>query len=96
MIGQWGFSCWWVDEIEWPWRDFNKKQLENAIWAGDVDWLDEHFHCECCCHEHTHEGCPARIWNGCRGQYTMTRAEEESWARHYERFHGLTREQFFV
>lgn len=63
--------------------------LEEAMWAGDVDWLDEHYHCVCCCHEHTFEGCPARFWNGCRGSGSMTRADEKSWRRHYLDNHGI-------
>jgi hypothetical protein len=91
MKTPWGAGCWWADEIEWPWQGLTKKQVEDAIWAGDMDWLDEHLHCECCCNEHTGEGCPARLWGGCRGQGSMTRADEESWARHY----GMTLDQFF-
>jgi hypothetical protein len=69
--------------------------LERAMWEGDIDTLDEVAHCGCCCWEHTSECCPARVWNGCRGSGSLTRAEEESWAAHYERFHSMTREQFF-
>lgn len=73
-----------------------QKQIEDAMWAGDIDKLDELAHCVCCCHEHTFgPGCPAYAWGGCRGQGTLTYDEIESWARHYERFHGMTREQFF-
>jgi hypothetical protein len=61
------------------------------MWAGDVDLLDELAPCRCCCHEHTFESCEAREWGGCRGQGTMTRAEELSWAKHY----GMTLEEFF-
>lgn len=70
--------------------------LDNAVWAGDVDLLNELASCICCCDEHTFEFCPSRIWGGCRGQYTMTRAELDSWVEHYERFHGMTREDFFA
>jgi len=69
--------------------------LEQALWAGDVDTLDRLAPCRCCCHQHTFESCPARAWFGCRGQFIMTRAEEESWARHYGVAHGMSREQFF-
>lgn len=71
------------------------RELENAIWAGDVDRLQQLAECICCCSEHTFEHCPARAWSGCRGQGSMTRAEQESWAHHYERFHSMTRDQFF-
>jgi hypothetical protein len=71
------------------------KELERAMWEGDTDRLDELAHCRCCCYEHTFEDCPARLWYGCRGQGSLTRAEVMSWARHYERFHGMTLEEFF-
>jgi len=71
-------------------------EMSRAIWEGDDMWLWENYPCQCCCHEHTFgPGCPAYQWGGCRGQGTMTSEEEESWARHYERFHGMTREEFF-
>ena len=68
--------------------------LDEALWAGDIGRLDELAPCRCCCHEHTFEDCPARFWYGCRGQYTMPRAEELSWEAHYARFHGLSRHEF--
>lgn len=71
------------------------RDLEDAVWAGDVDRLCELAGCGCCCWEHTFEGCPGRIWGGCRGSGQLTRAETESLAAHYERFHGMSREQFF-
>jgi hypothetical protein len=71
------------------------RALEDALWAGDVDRLGELAGCRCCCWEHTFGWCPARIWGGCRGQDSMTAADHEAWAAHYERFHGMTREQFF-
>ena len=66
-----------------------RTELEDAIWAGDVDTLQRLAPCGCCCSEHTFEQCPARAWGGCRGQGSMTRAEEESWARHYREHHGI-------
>ena len=70
--------------------------LLRAIWEVDVDWLSEHFSCMCCCHEHTFgSGCPAYAWGGCRGQHTMSRQELDSWVRHYETAHGLSRDEFF-
>ena len=72
------------------------RQVHEAMWAGDVERLDDLASCRCCCHEHTYgNGCPAYAWGGCRGQCTMTYEEEESWAAHYERFHGMTRDQFW-
>ena len=71
-------------------------ELERAVWEGDYEKLCELAACVCCCHEHTFgSGCPAYVWGGCRGQYTMTRADHEAWAQHYERFHGMSREEFF-
>ena len=70
-------------------------ELERAMWAGDIERLDEIARCRCCCHEHTFEWCYARIWGGCRGQHTMTRAEERSWVEHYRRFHGMTEDEFW-
>jgi len=71
------------------------RALEQAIWRGDTDALDELAHCRCCCHQHTFEFCPARVWGGCRGQYTMTHAEEQAWVKHYQHFHGMTEAEFF-
>ncbi len=71
------------------------EQIETAMWAGDVEKLDELAPCRCCCHEHTFDHCPARQWSGCRGQGSMTRADEAAWARHYEKFHGMTLDQFY-
>ena len=75
--------------------DVFERILERAVWEGDMDLLWEIADCRCCCDEHTFEWCPARAWGGCRGQYTPTHDEMESWISHYERFHGMTREQFF-
>jgi hypothetical protein len=69
-------------------------EIARAIWEGDVDKLYELAPCRCCCGEHTFENCPARQWGGCRGQGTMTRADYEEWARHYEKFHGMARAEF--
>jgi hypothetical protein len=69
-------------------------ELKQALWDGDVDKLSELAGCVCCCDEHTFEHCPARIWYGCRGQYTMTRDEVAEWAEHYQKHHGLSRDQF--
>jgi hypothetical protein len=70
-----------------------KTELENAMWAGDVEKLCELAPCICCCAEHTFESCPARQWCGCRGG--LTRSEEQSWFRHYQEHHGMTFEQFY-
>jgi hypothetical protein len=67
----------------------------DAIWEGDYEKLCELAPCRCCCGEHTFESCEARLWFGCRGQGTLTRREEDAWAKHYEEHHGLTRAEFF-
>jgi hypothetical protein len=66
--------------------------MVDAIWAGDLDTLEERAGCICCCAEHTFEHCPARLWEGCRGQGALTRADIDEWARHY----GMTREEFLA
>ncbi len=71
------------------------RAIDDAMWAGDVELLWELAPCRCCCHEHTFEFCPARRWEGCRGSGSMTRAEVESWVRHYGTHHGMSRDQFF-
>lgn len=75
----------------------DRRRLEEAIWAGDVDTLDEIAGCRCCCWEHTFEWCPARMWGGCRGQgnTALNHREIESWKRHYMQFHGMTEAQFY-
>jgi len=71
-------------------------RLAEALWAGDVDALQALAGCECCCWEHPYgSGCPAYQWGGCRGQSSMTRAEEESWVRFYEETRGMTRAEFY-
>lgn len=69
--------------------------LERAVWAADMDHLNEIASCRCCCHEHTFNCCPARAWGGCRGQGSDPRGEAEAWAAFYAQFHGMTREEFF-
>ncbi len=71
------------------------KEIADAMWAGDTDKLDELAPCRCCCHEHTYDNCPARQWNGCRGQMSFTYAEEQAWAKHYETHHGMTEGEFY-
>lgn len=68
------------------------EQIEEAMWAGDVDALNEIAGCVCCCAEHTFEACPARAWEGCRGSGTLTRADIIAWSVHY----GMTLEEFEV
>lgn len=74
----------------------SRKDIEDAMWAGDTNKLDEIAGCICCCHEHTFGHCPARQWNGCRGQFTMTYADEAEWAQHYEKHHGMSEAEFFL
>lgn len=71
-------------------------RLDKALWEGDVDTLEELAGCVCCCAEHTFgRGCPAYVWGGCRGQGTAETGTAQEWQRHYERFHGMSEEQFF-
>lgn len=72
-----------------------EEEILEAMWAGDIEKLEELAHCVCCCDEHTFESCPARLWHGCRGQGSMTTAEEKSWAAHYRTNHGMTEDQFY-
>jgi hypothetical protein len=67
------------------------KSIENAMWAGDLDKLHELAACICCCHEHTFEHCPARVWDGCRGSGTLTFTDTEEWRA----FYGMTETQFY-
>jgi hypothetical protein len=73
-----------------------RQKIVAAMWRQDDEALYRLAKCQCCCHEHTSDWCEARIWYGCRGQDTMTRAEIDSWQKHYESWRGMTREQFFV
>lgn len=66
--------------------------IAEAMWAGDVDKLQELAGCECCCSDHTFNRCPARAWEGCRGQGSV---DEQSWLRHYVEHHGMTEAQFY-
>lgn len=72
-----------------------ERALQDAMWDGDIDTLDELAHCRCCCHEHTFEDCEARRWYGCRGQGSMTRDDERSWLKHYQDHHGMTEAEFY-
>jgi hypothetical protein len=68
----------------------------DAMWAGDVNKLDELAPCCCCCDEHTFMCCEARQWGGCRGQYSPDeQAEQESWQRHYAMVHGMSAQEFW-
>ena len=75
--------------------EYEAYKLKRAIWAGDVAYLERVASCVCCCGEHTFEGCPARQWYGCRGQESMTRADETAWQRHYADYHGMSADQFY-
>lgn len=76
-------------------EDAKRREMSEAIWAGDTDLLNELAPCRCCCGEHTFESCEARLWGACRGQGSMTRAEEEGWFRFYQESRGMTWEQFY-
>lgn len=80
-----------MTEDEWQIeRSKIAKAVEKAMWANDQDTLWKIAPCDCCCHEHTLSGCLARLWEGCRGQGSMTRADYEGWAKHY----GMTVDEF--
>jgi len=64
--------------------------MEDAIWAGDLDVLQQRAPCICCCAEHTFDHCPAREWGGCRGQGALTEDDVRGWAEHY----GMTLGEF--
>lgn len=68
--------------------------LAAAMWQGDLDKLNAMAGCGCCCYEHFFEHCAARVWGGCRGQASLTRADYAEWEKHY-RDHHLSREQFY-
>jgi hypothetical protein len=85
-----------LQDLVWLLGERLGRQVHEAMWAGDVERLDAIAGCQCCCHEHTYgSGCPAYAWGGCRGQATLTWQEQKSWEQHYERFHGLSQEQFY-
>ncbi len=69
--------------------------MQRAIWEGDTNLLNERAPCRCCCWEHTFADCPARAWGGCRGGDDDPRDDAEAWAKHYEKFHGMSREKFY-
>lgn len=71
------------------------RSVEEAMWSGDRDRLSEIAACQCCCLDHTFGGCPARLWFGCRGQGSASRAEILSWEEHYARFHGMDSAVFY-
>ena len=78
-----------------------EKQLADAMWAGDLDKLQELAPCDCCCGEHTFPNCEARLWGGCRSGMPYGWGPEDdhrelvSWQRHYERFHGMSESAFY-
>jgi hypothetical protein len=65
------------------------------MWAGDTDTLDRLAPCRCCCADHTFANCPARAWNGCRGQPTSANDDPDSWAAFYKRTRGMNEDEFF-
>lgn len=67
------------------------EEMKRALWEGDQDKLYELAPCHCCCHEHTFEHCPARIWDGCRGSGSLTFKDHEAWRA----FYGMTAAEFY-
>jgi hypothetical protein len=74
-----------------------RKAVEEAMWAGDRDTLDEIAGCTCCCYDHTWgHGCPAYQWGGCRGQGSVEEAEQiKAYAEWYAKLYGMSRDTFF-
>lgn len=73
-----------------------REQIEDAMWAGDLDTLQELAPCRCCCDEHTFGDCEAREWGGCRGGSGPSWLEiERGYIEHYMIHHGMTMEQFY-
>lgn len=72
-------------------------EVDEALWAGDRDWLDLLAPCACCCYEHTFADCPARHWNGCRSglEPGETYPDHHAWARWYAEHRGMTEEEFY-
>jgi hypothetical protein len=68
--------------------------LEEAIWAGDVDRLYDLAPCKCCCADHTFSNCPARQWNGCRGQ-DSEQYDSKKWFEFYKATRGMTEAEFY-
>lgn len=68
--------------------------IVEAMWEQNTTRLHVIAPCKCCCADHTSVKCPARAWSGCRGEW-HPEDDVESWVRHYEQRHGMTREQFF-
>jgi hypothetical protein len=60
--------------------------LLREIESGDV--------CTCCCEDHTSGTCPARKWNGCRGQGSED-VDAWGWAEHYAKLRGISPDEFF-
>ena len=66
-------------------------EIKRAMWEGDHNKLHDLAPCICCCHEHTFERCPARVWEGCRGSGSLTYADVEAWRE----FYGMTAREFY-
>lgn len=67
--------------------------INELIWAGDTEALDEIAPCRCCCAEHTFASCPARAWHGCRG--SGTEISDDEWCAFYMKTRGMTKNQFY-
>ena len=76
-----------------------RADLVDAMWRGDDVYLQRMAPCHCCCDEHTHEGCAARVWFGCRGQASALDAvdrDPEAWAMSYAQTRGMSRQAFYA
>lgn len=67
-----------------------RREVEEAMWAGDQERLHDLAPCNCCCSEHTSSWCLARLWGGCRGGDGSDEIDVEGWASHYK----MTRDEF--
>lgn len=71
-----------------------KLEVQDAMWAQNVERLHVIAGCKCCCDEHTFVSCPARLWFGCKGQWTEDSFEQgQSWFRLYKE--RMTESEFF-
>lgn len=74
------------------------EEFLDALWAGDVDRLQEIAPCRCCCWEHTFTDRDARYWSGCRSGLApgeSWRDIHQGWARWYAEIRGMTEAEFF-
>lgn len=76
------------------WERNLPKHILDAMWAGDIDTLEE-IGCKCCCYEHTGPSCPARAWYGCRGNSDSPYELAGAWEEFYATYHGMSYIEFY-